>query len=48
MKTSFVHHCSTVVGSEDIPTQLFIEPRDKYGNLCTVDKDCDPANEYSV
>ncbi|CAL1275254.1 unnamed protein product [Larinioides sclopetarius] len=48
MKTSFVHHCSTVVGSEDIPTQLFIEPRDRYGNLCTVDKDCDPANEYSV
>ncbi|GFR29011.1 apoptosis-resistant E3 ubiquitin protein ligase 1 [Trichonephila clavata] len=48
VKTCFIHHCSTVVGSEDIPTQLFIEPRDKYGNLCTVDKDCDPANEYSV
>ncbi|GIY39736.1 HECT domain-containing protein [Caerostris extrusa] len=37
-KTCFVHHSSTVVGSEDIPTQLFIEPRDKYGNLCTVEK----------
>ncbi|XP_071041064.1 apoptosis-resistant E3 ubiquitin protein ligase 1 isoform X3 [Parasteatoda tepidariorum] len=48
IKTSFVQHCSTVVGSEDVPTQLFIEPRDKYGNLCTINNDCDPANEYSV
>ncbi|KAG8182939.1 hypothetical protein JTE90_010568 [Oedothorax gibbosus] len=48
LKTCFVHHSSTVVGSEDIPTQLFIEPRDKYGNMCVVDKDCDPANEYTV
>ncbi|KFM69498.1 hypothetical protein X975_06284, partial [Stegodyphus mimosarum] len=48
LKTCFVHHCSTVVGSEDIPTQLFIEPRDRYGNHCTVDSQCDPSNEYSV
>lgn len=48
LKTCFVHHSSTVVGSEDIPTQLFIEPRDRYGNHCTIDSQLDPSNEYCV
>lgn len=48
LKTCFVNHCSTVVGSKDIDTKLSIEPRDRYSNHCTIDSQTDPSDEYSV
>lgn len=48
IKTGFVHHCSTVVCTEGVPYHLFIEPRDKYNNLCSVKPNADPSCDYSV
>lgn len=47
-KTSFVHHCSTVVCTEYVPYHLFIEPRDKYANVCAIEPNFDPSDEYTV
>ncbi|XP_013781434.2 apoptosis-resistant E3 ubiquitin protein ligase 1-like isoform X1 [Limulus polyphemus] len=47
-KTGFVHHCSTVVCTEGLPYQLFIELRDQYNNLCVVEAAADPSDEFSV
>ncbi|KAI1295618.1 Apoptosis-resistant E3 ubiquitin protein ligase 1 [Halotydeus destructor] len=47
-QTSFVHHSSTVVCTESVPYHLFIEPRDKYDNLCQLSEKSDPSDDYTV
>ncbi|RWS11873.1 apoptosis-resistant E3 ubiquitin protein ligase 1-like protein [Dinothrombium tinctorium] len=44
----FIHHCSTVVCTEKVPYHLFIEPKDKYGNLCIISDSFDPSDDYGV
>ncbi|RWS30289.1 apoptosis-resistant E3 ubiquitin protein ligase 1-like protein [Leptotrombidium deliense] len=47
-KIAFIHHCSTIVCSEGVPYRLFVEPKDKYGNSCTVEDSFDPSDDYGV
>lgn len=34
--------------SSGVPYQLYIEPRDKYDNLCRLNEKFDPSDDYTV
>lgn len=47
-KSRMVRPSSIVVCQEGLPSVLYIEPRDEFGNICNYETDEDPTRGYSI
>jgi hypothetical protein len=47
-RSRLIRSSSIVVCQVGLPSILYIEPRDDFGNVCSFDNDCDPIRGYLV